>query len=47
MRARIRLLFKADPAACTQALGVFDRILQLRTEEWESVTVSGGSHLAV
>jgi hypothetical protein len=47
MRARIRLLFKADPAACTQALGVFDRILKRRTEEWESVTVSGGSHLAV
>jgi hypothetical protein len=47
MCARIRLLFKADPAACTQALGVFDRILKRRTEEWESVTVSGGSHLAV
>jgi hypothetical protein len=47
MHVRINLLFKDDPAARKQALAVFDRVLQRRIEEWESVTVMGCSHLAV
>ena len=47
MCARINLLFKDDPAARKQSLAVFDRVLQRRIEEWESVTVMDCSHLAV
>ena len=45
MRDRIRLLFKADPAACTQALAVFDRVLKRRVDEWDFVTISDGRNL--
>lgn len=47
MRDRIRLLFKHDASACTQALAVFERVLKRRADEWESVTTTGGTHLAV
>jgi hypothetical protein len=47
MRRRIGLLFRDDPAACQQARSVFDRVLQRRIAEWESVTASNASHLAV
>jgi hypothetical protein len=47
MRTRIGVLFRHDSAACHQALAVFERIFKRRLEEWNSVTVTGGSNLAV
>lgn len=47
MRDRIRLLYRHDATACTQALAVFERVLKRRTDEWEAVTTTGGTHLAV
>lgn len=47
MHGRIQLLYKHDKAACAHALAVFDRILQRRAIEWESVSDTRSSKIAV
>lgn len=47
MRNRVGILYKDDPVAHEHSLAVFDRVLERRKTEWESVTNDSGAHLAV
>ena len=47
MRKRILIIYKNDSIARDHSLAVFNRVLERRKLEWESVTNDSGSHLAV
>jgi hypothetical protein len=47
MRKRILTIYRNDPIARDHSLAVFNRVLERRKLEWESVTNDSGSHLAV
>ena len=47
MRKRIELLYKDDAVTRSQALKVFDRVLQQRSDEWSAVTFAGRVPYAV
>jgi hypothetical protein len=47
MRQRVGILYGDDAIAREHSLAVFDRVLERRKSEWESVTNDSGAHLAV
>ena len=47
MRQRICILYNNDQITRNHSLAVFNRVLDRRKQEWESVTHDAGSHLAV